>query len=66
MHFLSGVVIWHSFGELWGGFSTESSVLYSLLYNGAYMVPEMIFTVIGAVVLLKAPQTKKLILNDME
>ena len=64
MHFLSGVVIWHSFGELWGGFSTESSVLYSLLYNGAYMIPEMIFTIIGAVVLLKAPQTKKFLLED--
>jgi len=66
MHFLSGVLIWHSFGELWGGFSTESTVLYSLLYNGAYMVPELIFTTIGAVILLKAPQTKKLILKDEE
>lgn len=64
MHFLSGVIIWKSFGELWGGFATESTVLYSLLYNGAYMVPEMIFTTIGAVILLKAPQTKKLILGD--
>ncbi|MDO4965662.1 MAG: energy-coupled thiamine transporter ThiT [Lachnospiraceae bacterium] len=64
MHFLSGVVIWHSFGELWGGFSTESSVLYSLLYNGAYMVPEIIFTTIGAVILLKAPQTRKIILSE--
>ena len=34
MHFLSGVVIWKSFGELWEGFSTDSSVLYSILYNG--------------------------------
>ena len=66
MHFLSGVLIWHSFGELWGGFSTESTVLYSLLYNGAYMVPEIIFTTIGAVILLKAPQTKKIILDGMD
>ena len=66
MHFLSGVIIWHSFGELWGGFFTENSVLDSLLYNGAYMLPEMIFTTIGAVVLLKAPQTRKLILEDNE
>ena len=64
MHFLSGVIIWKSFGELWGGFFTENSVLYSLLYNGAYMVPEIIFTTIGAVILLKAPQTKKLILGE--
>lgn len=66
MHFISGVVIWHSFGELWGGFATESTILYSLCYNGAYMVPEIIFTVIGAVILLKAPQTKSIILGDLE
>lgn len=63
IHFLSGVVIWHSFGELWDGFSTSNEWLYSLLYNGAYMLPEIIFTVIGAVVLLSVPQTKKLMLN---
>ncbi len=62
-HFLSGVVIWHSFGELWNGFSTDSEILYSLLYNGAYMLPELIITVIGAVVLLSVPSTKKLLLD---
>ncbi len=65
MHFISGVVIWGSYGELWNGFSTDNSVLYSLLYNGAYMLPEIIFTVIGAVILLKAPQTKKVLLKDL-
>lgn len=63
-HFLSGVVIWGSFGELWSGFSTDNTWLYSFLYNGCYMLPEMIFTMIGAVALLKAPQTKRLLLND--
>lgn len=62
-HFLSGVVIWHSFGELWDGFATENEYLYSFMYNGAYMLPELVFTVIGAVVLLSVPQTKKLLLN---
>lgn len=62
LHFLSGVVIWHSYGALWDGFSTESSVLYSFLYNGCYMLPELIFTLIGAIVLLKAPQSKRLLL----
>ena len=60
-HFISGVLIWHSFGDLWDGFSTENEVVYSLLYNGSYMVPEIIFTVIGAVVLFSVPQTKKLL-----
>lgn len=63
-HFASGVIIWHSFGELWSGFSTENTYLYSFLYNGAYMLPELIFTVLGAAALLGAPQTKKLLLKE--
>lgn len=60
LHFLSGIVIWHSAGMLWEGFSTENEYLYSLLYNGCYMLPELIFTVAGALVLFKVPQTRKL------
>ena len=66
MHFLSGVIIWKSFGQLWGDFFTENTVLYSLLYNGAYMLPEMIFTIIGAVVLLKAPKIGHYLTNTFE
>ena len=64
MHFLSGIVIWHSFGELWEGFSTDNEILYSLLYNGCYMLPELIFTLAGAIVLFKVPQTRKLLINN--
>nr|MCR4992922.1 energy-coupled thiamine transporter ThiT [Lachnospiraceae bacterium] len=64
MHFLSGVVIWKSFGELWEGFSTDSSVLYSILYNGSYMLPELIITVIAAVILLNVPEVRKLFRPD--
>lgn len=63
-HFLSGVVIWHSFGELWNGFSTENTYVYSFLYNGCYMLPELIFTLLGTIVLFKAPQTKRILTND--
>lgn len=63
-HFLSGVVIWGSFGELWPTFYTENTWLYSFLYNGCYMLPELIFTVIGAVILLKAPYTSKMLLSE--
>lgn len=66
MHFLSGAVIWQSVGELWTGFSTENTYLYSFLYNGSYMLPELIFTLIGAVALLKVPQTRKYLLSDVE
>lgn len=64
LHFLSGVVIWHSYGELWNGFSTENTCLYSFLYNGCYMLPELIFTLAGAVALLKVPQTKRFLLTE--
>ena len=66
MHFISGYVIFHGFGELWGGFFTENSVLYSFCYNGAYMLPELVFTLIGAVILLKTPQTRKFLLADFD
>lgn len=59
-HTLSGVVIFHSAGILWDGFETENEWIYSLCYNGAYMLPELAFTLIGAVLLLRLPQTRKL------
>lgn len=61
-HFLSGVVIWKSVGELWAGFSTDSVYLYSFLYNGFYMGLELVFTLAGSIALLKVPQTRKRIL----
>jgi len=63
LHYLSGVLIFHSFGELWEGFSTDNTWLYSLLYNGAYMLPETIFTTIGAIFLFKTPQMRKLLIK---
>lgn len=63
-HVLSGVVIFHSAGMLWEGFSTDNSVLYSTLYNGCYMLPELIFTLAGAIALLKAPQTSRSLLKE--
>ncbi|MBR3996128.1 MAG: energy-coupled thiamine transporter ThiT [Clostridia bacterium] len=48
-HYISGVTIWSS-SALDAGFNNP--YIYSLLYNGAYMLPEMIFTCIGAVLIL--------------
>ena len=64
MHFLSGIIIWKSIDALWGNFTPDNFYVYSLLYNGAYMLPELIFTVAGAAALLKVPQTQKLILTE--
>ena len=64
VHFLSGCLLWQSYGSLWDGFSTDNTYLYSLLYNGAYMLPELIFTLIGAAVLLSVPATKKFLIVE--
>ncbi|MCM1328157.1 MAG: energy-coupled thiamine transporter ThiT [Ruminococcus sp.] len=61
LHVVSGAAIFHSAGMIWEAFSTDNEWLYSAVYNGAYMLPEMIFTVIGAAVLLKVPQINRLI-----
>ena len=58
---LSVIVIWHSIGTIWESFSTDNEIIYSIVYNGAYMLPELIFTLVGAIALLKIPQTKKII-----
>ena len=61
--FISGFVLWANmerfvaFGAEWVG----RPVLYSLCYNGAYMLPETAFTVVGIVVLTVIPVIKKLI-----
>lgn len=55
-HFLSGFILWTNldkfiaFGKSW----INHPVLYSLCYNGAYMLPELIITVLGVVLLSKA------------
>jgi thiamine transporter len=54
--FISGAIIF----AVWAP-EDMSPYLYSLLYNGAYMLPELIFTVIGASLLFSVPVTKKLI-----
>ena len=64
LHFVSGVLIFHSFGELWNGFATNNSWLYCLLYIGAYMLPEALFTAVGAVFLFKTPRVRKLLLGN--
>ena len=44
-HFISGITVW-------GGFAEDMPAwLYSITYNGAYMLPETIILVVGAVVL---------------
>ena len=62
IHFLSGIILWANleefmaFGQSW----INRPVLYSICYNGVYMLPETVLTVGGAAILLKIPEIKKL------
>lgn len=55
-HFISGSIVFSVFcPEGWNVY------LYSLCYNGSYMLPELAITIVGAILLLKIPQVKKMI-----
>jgi len=51
MHVLSGLLIWGAFAD------TDCIPLYALMYNGSYMIPEMIITTVALA--LMAPKIKK-------
>lgn len=57
-HYISGVTIWSS-SALESGFTNP--YLYSLAYNGLYMLPETVFTVIGSVAVMRALSKRKMI-----
>ena len=56
-HFAAGVVLWANFEEFiaFGREWIGRPWLYSLCYNGVYMLPETVFTVLGAVFALRMP-----------
>jgi len=57
-HFISGSIVFAVWcPEGWNVY------LYSLVYNGSYMLPELVLTTIGALLLFRVPQVKKLIEN---
>ena len=63
IHFLAGVLLWANFAEFiaFGQTWINRPVLYSLVYNGGYMLPETLLTVVGAVLLLRMKQFQKLV-----
>ena len=77
-HFLSGLILWGSYAEWFftdvfvNSFSakimetctgTTLAAVYSFIYNALYMVPEIIITVIGIVVIMAVVPLKKLIVS---
>lgn len=62
MHVVSGAVIFASTGKLWEGLGEITNPwLYSMGYNACYMLPEMILTTVGAVVLFKTGAIKMIL-----
>ncbi len=56
-HFVTGITIWAN----WFEDSPKAILSYSLIYNGQYMLPEIVLTAIAAAILLSPPQMKKLL-----
>ena len=62
-HFITGWWIWDA---LWPNEFGWASPLYSLLYNGSYMLPEIIITAVVAVLLTKTPLNKYILAEDLK
>ncbi len=57
-HFISGTIFFAQWcPDGWNVY------LYSICYNGTYMLPEMIFTMLGAAMIFKIPVLKKELAN---
>ncbi len=78
-HFLSGVILWGSYAEWfftevmtnetgknilakYSGFSLAA--VYSFIYNGSFMIPEIIITVFAVTVLMSVKPLKRLITDE--
>lgn len=62
-HVISGAVVFASAGKLWESLEINNPWLYSMAYNACYMLPEMILTTIGAVILFKTGAIKMILKN---
>lgn len=58
-HIISGIIIF----DIWCPWE-NNVIFYAICYNGAFMLPELIITIIGAVFLLKATPIKNIILRN--
>ncbi|MBR7131909.1 MAG: energy-coupled thiamine transporter ThiT [Clostridia bacterium] len=67
-HFVSGFIIFKELEqfELFGRLFANRPVLYSLGYNGFYMLPELALTLIAATLLFRIPRIKKMISDQIK
>ena len=62
LHVISGTIIF----DVWMPEGWSNPFVYSLCYNAVYIVPEMVLTMIGSVILFKTPSFNKLVDSNME
>ena len=78
-HFLSGVILWGSYAEwfftevmvndtgksILANFSgVKLAMIYSLIYNGSFMLPEIIITVFAVTILMTVKPLRRLITDE--
>ena len=63
VHFLAGIILWANYAEFvaFGAEWVNQPVLYSLCYNGIYMLPDTAIVLVVAALLLRIPQTKRIL-----
>ena len=57
---LSGAIVWESVGEIFG-WNITNTWIYSLVYNGAYMIPELIITLAAIIIMTSIKSFLKII-----
>lgn len=61
-HLISGTIIF----DIWMPEGWASPLIYSICYNGLYMLPELVLTMGGAVALFKAPSFNRLLSTNLD
>lgn len=61
-HVISGTIIF----DIWMPDGWANPFIYSICYNGAFMLPELVLTMVGAVAMFKIPGFNKLVSGNAE
>ena len=66
VHYVVGATIWAEYmPETFFGMTMTTPWFYSALYNGAYMLPDMVLVLIAGILLMKTPAKKLLLGQDL-
>ncbi len=67
VHYVVGATIWAEYmPEVFFGMTMTTPWFYSALYNGAYMLPDMLLVLIAGILLLKTPARKFLLHQNLQ